>query len=69
MLFSMFVQNYFEPGVLPTLKFATQESYSFFLRKHLNPRFGEHRLRDISRVEAQAGIRMGNHKPHAEFAQ
>jgi integrase len=53
MLFSMFVQNYFEPGVLPALKFATQESYSFFLRKHLNPRFGEHRLRDISRVEIQ----------------
>ncbi|MGC1965639.1 MAG: tyrosine-type recombinase/integrase, partial [Candidatus Acidiferrales bacterium] len=53
MLFSMFVQDYFEPGVLPTLKFATQESYSFLLRKHLNPQFGEHRLCDISRVEIQ----------------
>jgi integrase len=53
MLFSMFVHDYFEPGILPTLKFATQESYSFLLRKHLNPRFGQHRLCDISRVEIQ----------------
>ncbi len=53
MLFSKFVQDYFGPGVLPTLKFATQESYSFLLRKHLNPGFGDHRLCDISRVETQ----------------
>jgi len=31
---------YFEPGVLPTLKFATQEIYSLLLCKHLIPRFG-----------------------------
>ncbi len=53
MLFSRFVADYFEPGVLPTLKFATQEIYSFHLRKHLIPRFGDHRLCDISRVEIQ----------------
>ena len=53
MLFSKFVADYFEPGVLPTLKFATQEIYSFLLRKHLTPRFGGHRLCDISRVEIQ----------------
>lgn len=53
MLFSKFVADYFEPGVLPTLKFATQEIYSLLLRKHLTPRFGEHRLCDISRVEIQ----------------
>jgi integrase len=53
MLFSKFIADYFEPGVLPTLKFATQEIYSFLLRKHLTPRFGEHRLCDISRVEIQ----------------
>ena len=52
-LFSKFVANYFVPGVLPTLKFATQEIYSFLLRKHLIPRFGDHRLCDISRVEIQ----------------
>jgi integrase len=52
-LFSKFVTSYFEPGVLPTLKFATQEIYSLLLRKHLIPRFGDHRLCDISRVEIQ----------------
>jgi integrase len=53
MLFSKFIADYFEPGVLPTLKFATQEIYSLLLCKHLIPRFGEHRLCDISRVEIQ----------------
>ena len=53
MLFSKFVAECFEPGVLPTLKFATQEIYSFLLRKHLTPRFGDQRLCDISRVEIQ----------------
>lgn len=52
-LFSKFVADYFEPGVLPTLKFATQEIYSLLLRKHLIPRFGEHRLCDICRAEIQ----------------
>ena len=53
MLFSKFITECFEPGVLPTLKFATQEIYSFLLRKHLTPRFGDQRLCDISRVEIQ----------------
>ena len=37
MSFSKFVTECFEPGILPTLKFATQEIYSFLLRKHLTP--------------------------------
>jgi integrase len=53
MLFSKFVTECFEPGVLPTLKFATQEIYSVLLRKHLIPRFGDQRLCDISKVEIQ----------------
>src|SRR6267378_5619305 len=53
MLFSKFVAECFEPGVLPTLKFATREIYSLLLRKHLTPRFGDQRLCDISRVEIQ----------------
>lgn len=53
MLFSQFVAECFEPGVLPTLKFATREIYSLLLRKHLSPQFGGHRLCDISRVEVQ----------------
>ncbi len=53
MLFSKFIAECFEPGLLPTLKFATQEIYSFLLRKHLTPRFGDYRLCDISRAEIQ----------------
>jgi integrase len=53
MLFSKFIVECFEPGVLPTLKFATREIYSLLLRKHLTPQFGDHRLCDISRVEVQ----------------
>ena len=53
MLFSQFIEECFTPGVLPTLKYATQEIYSLLLRTHLIPRFGGHRLCDISRVEVQ----------------
>lgn len=53
MLFSKFVAECFEPGVLPTLKFATQAVYSALLRKHLTPRFGDQRLCDITRIEVQ----------------
>ena len=53
MLFSKFAADCFEPGLLPTLKFATQKIYSFLLRKHLTPRFGDYRLCDISRAEIQ----------------
>jgi integrase len=53
MLFSKFVSECFEPGVLPTLKFATREVYSALLRKHLTPRFGDQRLCDITRIEVQ----------------
>jgi hypothetical protein len=38
MSFARFVADHFEPGVLPTLKFATQEIYSFPLRAHWTPR-------------------------------
>ena len=53
MLLSQFIAECFEPGVLPTLKFATQEIYSLLLRKHLIPQFGAHRLCDIARGEVQ----------------
>jgi integrase len=51
--FGTFVAEQFEPGVLPTLKHATQEIYSFLLRKHLMPRFRDQRLCDITRAEIQ----------------
>jgi len=53
MPFAVFVTEHFEPAVLPTLKYATQEIYSFLLRKHLLPRFRDSRLCDITRAEIQ----------------
>jgi len=53
MLFSKFVTECFEPGVLPTLKFATRGDLFALLRKHLILQFSGHRLCDISRVEVQ----------------
>ena len=44
MPFAVFVTEHFEPAVLPTLKYATQEIYSLLLRKHLLPRFRDSRL-------------------------
>ena len=53
MPFAVFVTEHFEPAVLPTLKYATQEIYSLLLRKHLLPRFRDSRLCDITRAEIQ----------------
>lgn len=53
MPFAVFVTEHFEPAVLPTLKHATREIYSFLLRKHLLPRFRDSRLCDITRAEIQ----------------
>jgi integrase len=53
MSFGAFVTEHFEPIALPTLKPATQEIYSFLLRKHLLPRFRDCRLCDITRAEVQ----------------
>jgi len=50
---AQFVAAQFEPGVLPTLKFATQEIYSLLLHKHLLPPFGDQRLPEISKEEVQ----------------
>jgi len=53
MSFGDFVTQKIEPVVLPTLKPATQEVYSYLLRKHLLPRFRDCRLCDITRAEVQ----------------
>jgi len=53
MTFGSFVAEQFEPGILPTLKNATQKSYHFLLRKHLLPGFRDCRLCDIRRAEIQ----------------
>lgn len=56
MTFGNFVAERFEPDILPTLKYATQKSYSLLLRTHLRPRFRDSRLCDITRAEVQQFI-------------
>ena len=56
MTFGNFVTERFEPDILPTLKYATQKSYSLLLRTHLLPRFRDSRLCDITRAEVQQFI-------------
>lgn len=48
-----FVQKEWEPVVLPTLKYATQQHYKYILKAHLSPAFGDSRLSDISREAIQ----------------
>lgn len=52
--FQTFVQDDWSPVVLPTLKYATQKSYQYYLRVHLLPALGELALQDISREKIQA---------------
>ena len=56
MTFGNFVAERFVPDILPTLKYATQTSYSLLLRTHLLPRFRDSRLCDITRAEVQQFI-------------
>jgi integrase len=49
-----FVRTDWEPVILPTMKYATQKSYAYFLRRHLIPAFGDLTLRELSRQRIQA---------------
>ena len=48
-----FVRIDWEPVILPTMKYATQTSYAYFLRRHLIPAFGDLPLRELSRERIQ----------------
>lgn len=48
-----FVRVDWEPVMLPTMKYATQKSYAYFLRVHLIPGLGDLRLREIGREPIQ----------------
>ncbi len=48
-----FVQGDWEPVMLPTMKYATQKSYEYFLRVHLIPALGDFPLREIGREPIQ----------------
>ena len=45
-----FWDTYFEPEILPTLKYSTQKLYRILAAKHLLPTLGNHKLCDLSRM-------------------
>ena len=51
-----FWNAYFEPEILPTLKYSTQNLYRLLSAKHLLPTLGDHRLCDLSRLHIQQFI-------------
>jgi integrase len=56
MTFGAFVEEQFQTGVMPTLKFSTRRSYDSLFKKHLLPRFREQRLCDFNKAEIQRFI-------------
>src|SRR5260370_7030011 len=52
--FLSFVREDWLPVVLPTVKYATQKNYCYFLDVHLLPTFGAHPLCDIKRETVQS---------------
>ncbi len=48
--------KYFQPEILPTLKFSTRRLCGTLATKHLLPEFGQQRLCDIARVQIQQFI-------------
>jgi hypothetical protein len=51
--FANFVKDYWMPGILPTLKYATQKHYRYMLDVHLIPAFGKSQLRNLTREDLQ----------------
>lgn len=54
--FSDFWTAYFEPEILPTLKYSTRTLYRILATKHLLPALGHQRLRDLARLHVQQFI-------------
>ncbi len=54
--FNDFWSTYFEPEILPTLKFSTRKLYRSLASKHLVPALGNHKLCDFSRMHVQQFI-------------
>jgi integrase len=51
-----FWDTYFEPEILPTLKYSTQKLNRILAAKHLLPTLGNHKLCDLSRMHIQQFI-------------
>ena len=53
MTFGTFVAEQFVPNMMPTFKPSTRSGYISLLKKHLIPRFENHRLCDFNKPEIQ----------------
>ena len=53
MRFSDYVENYWQPAILPSYRLSTQGQCRFALKNHLFPAFGQRRLCDLTRFEIQ----------------
>jgi len=51
-----FWETYFEPEILPTLKYSTRQLYKILTEKHLLPALGHQKLCDLGRVHIQQFI-------------
>jgi integrase len=53
MPFRNFIEEVWQPAILPTMKYSTQMLYPQLLRRHILPVFGDRPLCDIRRVDIQ----------------
>src|SRR6266513_882309 len=53
MPFRTFIEEVWQPAILPTMKYSTQKLYPHLLHRHLLPVFGDRPLCDIRRVDIQ----------------
>lgn len=56
MTLAEFVERYFIPNALPTLKISTQQRYRQTIKAHLLPAFGSTRLCDLGTIEIQSFV-------------
>jgi integrase len=54
--FELFVERYFFPNALPTLKQSTRRRYRSTINHHLLPAFGSQRLSDVSTLQLQSFV-------------
>lgn len=56
MTFREFVETQWQPNLFPTFKYSTSRGYTYLLRKHLFPYFGEFKLSEITRQVVQTFV-------------
>ena len=54
--FGEFIERFFVPNALPTLKQSTRKRYRSTINFHLKPAFGHKRLCDVSTLEIQTFV-------------